>query len=247
MRVCVDAACEAWSHPSLPPGERLDLRETVKRGGCARLADAGLIVLGSRDGRGEASTSLTEKIREQLPHVPIYICTLPDESVGVELCDYAWAGADEVFILGSESDRRGLEATVSRRLRCPVPELPLRVLEAELPSSDGRTILLWGLRSGWMQPGERAAKERFGRDVKTLNRRLARIAFPSIARLLRHSVVWHAAVLRASGNRVTRRIVELVGLTDPHSLPKRRRTIDRQCDSSVPGATRLAALLAMLE
>jgi hypothetical protein len=247
MRVCIDAACEDWSHPSLPPGERLDLRETVTRGGCARLADAGLIVLGSRDGRGEVTTALTERIREQLPHVPIYICTLLDESVGVELCDYAWAGADEVFILGSESDWRNLEATVRRRMTCPVPELGLRTLAAELPPTEGRTILLWGLRSGWMQRGEGAAADLFAHDIKTVNRRLDSIGFLRIGSVFRFSVLWHAAVLRSLGERVMRRIGGLLGLADAHSLSRKRRTVDRQVRDGVPGAKRLRAFLAMLE
>jgi hypothetical protein len=247
MRVCIDAACEAWSHPSLPAGERLDLRELVERDGCARLADVGLIVLGAADARGDATPGLTERLREQLPHVPIFICTLTGDSAGQHLTDYAWAGADEVFILGSESDWRDLEATVRRRLACPVPELPLRTLAHELPPTEGRTILLWGLRSGWMQRGEGAAADLFAHDIKTVNRRLDAIGFPRMGSVFRFSVLWHEAVLGSLGERVMRRIGELLGLADAHSLSKKRRTVDRQVRDRVPGAERLSALLAMLQ
>jgi hypothetical protein len=44
-----------------------------------------------------------------------------------------------------------------------------------------------------------------------------------------------------------RRIGELLGLADAHSLSKKRRTVDRQVRDRVPGAERLSALLAMLQ
>ena len=241
--VFVDFGCEAWSHASFPGGERLDVRGIVEAGDCAGLANASLIILGSTDMRGEATPALAAGIREQLPHIPIFICTLPDGQRCARLCDYAWAGADQVFTLGTDSDWRSLEVSVRRRLRCPVPEHALRTLATEVPNSPGLLILLWGLRSGWMQRGQAAVSAMFELDVKTVNKKLNAIRFPPIGTVFRVSAILHAAIQRnyeANG----RQIAANLGFNDPSPLSRKRRTVERQRLAGLPGVDRLLGLLS---
>jgi hypothetical protein len=98
-----------------------------------------------------------------------------------------------------------------------------------------------------MQRGEGAAADLFDRDIKTVNRRLEAIGFLRIGSVCRFSVLWHEAVLRARGERVTHRVGALLGLPDAHSLSKKRRTVECQVRHNVPGAERLHAFLSSLE
>lgn len=232
MHILVDEGCTAWKHAPLkrrlPNVMVLDIGSTIGTDEGCRLASSSVIILGLRDKLACPSELLVKRIRDRLPHIPVFVCVEPGEKFGLYLPAFAWAGADSVFVLGAASEWSMLEDTLSRRLENPSPEIPLRALASRLPTSPGLTILLWGLRSGYRPTSRQVAREMFEMDMKTINKRLGEIGVPELSTVFRFATLLHAAEHERRGIKSVSRVASLLGLGGAKSLWGRRRTLARR-------------------
>jgi hypothetical protein len=196
-----------------------------------------------RSGEGLPADQVLLELRRRLPHVSVFVCSESTDEVRFVLPKLAWAGADEVFALSTGSDLRYLQDLVHRRMVNPIPERAIRRVGGEYPAGDSRTVLLWGLRTGFRPRSESDAKRFFGRDIKTINARLRAIGAPEIGCILRYGVLFHAMeqIVRSMGTMAA--IANRVGLSGPKALSERRQTAERQVSRELPGRARLHAFL----
>jgi hypothetical protein len=209
------------------------------------LITAQVIVFGLRDARGAAVEVSISRIRARLPHGPIFVCVAPDEMYGQLLPSLAWSGVDEVFVLRGDSEWNGFKETLRRRLANPSPEIPIRRLTQALPDSSGRTILLWGLRAGFMARSQSDAHQSFAIDIKTINRRLRDIGCPAIGGVLRYGLLFHVAEHKRRGVRSLSDIAVLLGAAGPKTLWSRKRTAKKRAKSGNQGTRLLEAALTI--
>lgn len=128
----IDRGCEAVPDAAV---RALSARRVDTLNPGAGLEHGGVLLLGSGTADGASSLTALRDLRRRNPILIVYLCARAGGSVLGQITDYARAGADKLFTIGSVSDVAGLVAEVLERTAAPPPEIELRAVGAmKLPT-----------------------------------------------------------------------------------------------------------------
>lgn len=189
------------------------------------LRDAAILILGARSVSGRPSTSLIERARFRFPRLSIYVCV--NVCHRVDLVRFSRSGAGMVFTPGTESDVESLRATVRARIRAPAPTEIIWSLAERLPSGETRNLAIDCLLESFRPRSVGEMELRFGRNRKTLSRRLAREGVISVGYLLRGGRLGHASELTESGSWTRESVARQLGFGSAKALAESWRRARR--------------------